>query len=293
MTRRKSVALATCAALPDLDPDEQLLLEPLRSLGVDAQPAIWDDPQVDWHSFDLVVIRCTWDYTPRRIDYVAWAQSVPHILNPAAVVAWNTDKRYLRDLSSAGVPVVPTDWLQPGGTVDLPSRGSYVLKPSVGAGSVDAGLFNMSDARAVELARAHAERLLATGQTVMVQPYMERIDQEGEAALIFFGNQFSHAITKGAMLAGQTELVDGLYNREVISPRAATTAEMAVARAALAAIPGGAAGLGYARVDLVPAADGEPVVMELELTEPSLFMGHAPGSPERFARHLIERAGQT
>jgi hypothetical protein len=183
--------------------------------------------------------------------------------------------------------VVPTEWLEPDQAFDLPDHGRLVLKPSVGAGSVDAGLFDLSDAHGAELARTHAERLLAAGQSVMVQPYMERIEGDGEAALIFFGTQFSHAITKGAMLAGQSELVDGLYNREVIGPRDATAAELAVARAALAAIPGGADRLGYARVDLVPAADGSPVVMELELTEPSLFMAHAPGSPERFARHLV------
>ncbi|MDL2335376.1 MAG: hypothetical protein QFC55_05035, partial [Chloroflexota bacterium] len=108
MTR---IALATCAALPDLDPDEQLLLEPLRALGVEARAAVWDDATVDWAAFDLVVIRSTWEYASRRDEFVAWTRSVPRIVNPANVVAWNTDKHYLRDLAAAGVPVVPTDWI--------------------------------------------------------------------------------------------------------------------------------------------------------------------------------------
>ena len=283
----KRIALVTCRELPDLDPDEQLLLQPLRMLGVDPQPAVWDDRAVDWSAFDLTVIRSAWDYTPRRDAFVEWARSVPRIVNPADVVAWNTDKRYLKDLAAAGVPVVPTDWIEPGQPVDLPADGRYVLKPSVGAGSVDAALFDPAVAGEMAQARAHAERLLSVGQTVMVQPYLERIEQQGEAALIFFGGEFSHAVTKGAMLADQRELVSGLYNAEVITPRVANDPEMAVARAALSAVPGGVARLAYARVDIVPGNDGEPLLIELELTEPSLFLGMAPGSAERLASHLV------
>ncbi len=126
MTR---IALATCAELPELDPDEQLLLEPLRALGIDAQPAVWDDAAIDWTAFDLVVIRSTWDYTARRDEFLAWAGSVPRIVNPAPVLAWNTDKHYLNDLAKGGVPVVPTVWLDPGRAVDLPTGGRHVLKP--------------------------------------------------------------------------------------------------------------------------------------------------------------------
>lgn len=287
MTR---IALATCAALPDLDPDEKLLLEPLRALGVDAQPAVWDDPSVDWTAFDLVVIRSTWDYTARRGEFLAWAQAVPRIVNPAEVLRWNTDKHYLQDLAKSGVPVVPTDWLEPGRTGTLPTQGRYVLKPSVGAGSVDAALFDLAAADEAGPARAHAQRLLDAGQTVMVQPYLELIEHHGETALVFFGGEFSHAATKGAMLADPAEMVAGLYKAEVIEPRVATPAEIEIARAALAAAPIAVEQLAYARVDLVPAADGSALVIELELTEPSLFLGQAPGSAERLARHLVERA---
>jgi glutathione synthase/RimK-type ligase-like ATP-grasp enzyme len=250
---------------------------------------VWDDDAIDWAAFDLVVIRSTWDYTERRDAFVAWAKSVPRLANSAEIVEWNTDKHYLQDLAKAGVPVVPTDWLEPPDAVVLPSAGRHVLKPSVGAGSVDAAQFDFAAAHEAGLARAHAQRLLGGGQTVMVQPYLERIDQQGEAALMFFGGEFSHAVTKGAMLAEQMEMVAGLYKAEVINPRDATAAEIELARAALAAAPVAAEQLAYARVDLVPAADGSPLVIELELTEPSLFLGQARGSAERLARHLTER----
>ena len=290
MTR---IALATCAELPDLDPDEQLLLEPLRALGVDARPAVWTDATIDWAAFDLVVIRSTWDYTARRDEFLAWARSVPRIVNPAAVIAWNTDKHYLKDLASAGVPVIPTLWLEPTDAMVLPATGRHVLKPSVGAGSVDAAVFDLAAADQAAAARAHAERLLAAGQTVMVQPYLELIEQHVETALVFCGGEFSQAAAKGAMLAGQSEMVEGLYKAEVIKPRVALAADLEIARAALAAAPIPAEQLAYARVDLIPGLDGNSVVIELELTEPSLFLGQAPGSAERFARHLVELARES
>src|SRR3990172_10429362 len=181
------IALATCAALPDLDPADRLVVEPLRALGSEVVPAVWDDPSTDWANFDLVVIRSTWDYTARRDAFVAWAKSVPRLVNPAEIVAWNTDKRYLADLAAAGLPVVPTDWLEPGQPIDLPASGVHVLKRAVGAGSVDAARYSLHNAHEAALARAHAHRLLAASQTVMVQPYLQAIEEHGEAGLVFLG----------------------------------------------------------------------------------------------------------
>ena len=118
------LALVTCATLPDLDPDDRLLLEPLRHLGVDVTAAIWDDPTVDWAGFDLAVIRSTWDYPARRDVFVDWARRVPRLANPADVIVWNTDKRYLADLAAAGIPIVPTTWLAPDDSVALPRERS-------------------------------------------------------------------------------------------------------------------------------------------------------------------------
>jgi hypothetical protein len=280
----KRVALVTCATLPELDRDDRQLLEPLRALGIEATPAVWDDPMVDWAAFDLVVIRNPWDYTSRRDEFVRWARSVPRLANPGDVVEWNTDKQYLAELAAGGVPIVPTTWLSPGEVANLPGGGRHVVKPSVGAGSVGAAAFSMDDARDAARAAKHTARLLEAGLTVMVQPYLERIEQRGETGVIFVGGKFSHGIAKGAMLVGDrgTE-AEGLYKQETITARQPTDAEMEVARLALDSVPGGPHRLLYARIDLVPAVDGAPLLMELELAEPSLFMHTAPGSVDRFA----------
>lgn len=290
------VALITCAELPELTPDDRLLLGPLAERGIRAEPAVWDDPGVDWSDYRLAVLRSTWDYPPRRAEFVAWAATVPALANPVDLVCWNTDKRYLRELAAAGVPTVPTTWLDPEGVWEHPSdHGEYVIKPVVGAGSMDTGRYDLADATHRELATAQVKRLQAAGRLVMVQPYLTAVDTAGETALLFVagssGLGFSHAIRKGPILAGPDCGTEGLFRPEQITPRTAGEDELAVAERVLAALPGGPERPLYARVDLIPGPDGAPVLIEVELTEPSLFLAHDPGAAGRLADAIAARLG--
>ncbi|MFU8875619.1 ATP-grasp domain-containing protein [Micromonospora sp. SL4-19] len=271
----------------------------LRHRGVAVEAAIWDDPAVDWSRYDLVVLRSPWDYALRRDEFVAWAQTVPRLVNPADVVRWNTDKRYLGELSAAGVPTVPTVWVEPGEPWQPPAdSGEYVIKPAVSAGSQDTGRYDLADPEHRELAAKHVRRLSDAGRVTMVQPYLSAVDTAGETALLFLtgpdGLAFSHAIRKGPMLTGPDLGVAELYKEERIDARAALPDQLAVAQQALAAVPGGPDRLLYARVDLIPGPDGAPVLVELELTEPSLFIGYADAAPDRLAAaittHLARRS---
>ncbi|MEV4414225.1 hypothetical protein [Catellatospora sp. NPDC049609] len=279
------VAIVTCAEIPLLEPDDQLVLPALAALGVDAEPAVWDDPAVDWAAYDLVALRSTWDYAQRRDEFLAWARGVPRLVNSAETVAWNTDKRYLAELAAAGLPVTPTTFLAPGDAF-TPPAGEYVVKPAVSAGSRDTGRYGPADAA---LAVAHVRRLHEAGRVVMVQPCLTGVDVYGETALLFFADPatgrlaYSHAIRKGAMLTGPDEGMDTLYKPEEISPRVPTAAERAVGEAVAATLP---AGLAYARVDLIPDERGNPLLVELELTEPSVFMLHDEGAADRLAAAL-------
>ncbi|MGC5318812.1 ATP-grasp domain-containing protein [Micromonospora arida] len=292
------VALVTCSDLADLDPDDRLVLTPLAAQGVAVQSVVWDDPDVDWSSYDLVVLRSPWDYALRRDEFVSWAATVPTLVNPADVVRWNTDKRYLAELSAAGVPTVPTSWIEPGESWQLPAQtGEYVLKPAVSAGSQDTGRYDLADPEHRDLAAAHVRRLSEAGRVTMVQPYLRAVDTEGETALLFLagpeGLAFSHAIRKGPMLSGPDLGPDGLYKAEEITARTARPEQLAVAEQTLATVPGGTRQLLYARVDLIPGPDGEPVLVELELTEPSLFLGYADGAPDRLATAITTHLART
>jgi len=267
---RPRVALATCAAMPDLDDDGPLLLAALEAAGVDASVRAWDSG-TDWSSYDLVVVRSTWDYVQRHEEFLAWSRTVPRLANPATVLAWNTDKRYLAELEAAGVPVVPTVFVAPGEPFTPPAY-EHVVKPTVSASARDTVRF----AAGADSSR-HAAALLGAGRHVMVQPYQAGVDELGETAVLWFDGAHSHAARKGPVLGPGAGHPDDV----AITPREASVAELDVASRALASVPGGP--LLYARVDLVPGPDGTPVLMELELTEPSLFLAASVGAADRFA----------
>lgn len=279
-----TIAFATCSSLPEGSDDVQALIGALAPLGVAAEPVIWD-AAVDWSRYDLVVIRSTWDYTERRDEFTAWADALPRVLNPAGIIRWNTDKRYLRDLAAAGLPVVPTRWDPADVPADWPE---YVIKPAVSIGSGDTARWGPGEE---EQARAHLRSLRDAGRTAMVQPYLSAVDTAGETALVYCDGEFSHAGRKAQILtagAGIEGPVRGDTARGQVTAATATEAELDVASRALAAVPGGE-DLLYARVDLIPGPDGAPLIVELELTEPNLYLQHGPGSPERFAKAITAR----
>jgi len=283
------VALVTAATARELDEDLPPLLRALQERGLAAEPAVWDDPAVDWASYALAVVRSTWDYVARRDAFLAWAERVAAripLANPPAILRWNTDKRYLRELAEAGAAVVPTAWIGPGDPVRLPSDGPFVVKPAVSAGSMDTARYAPSDAPA---AAAHVRRLQEAGRTAMVQPYLESIDEQGETGMVFLEGQYSHAIRKGAILRPDVEYVGGLFAKEDIRRRDPSGDERAVADRVLSLVPGGAGGLLYARVDVAPGPEGRPVLLELELAEPSLFFACSDGAERRLARAIADR----
>ncbi len=276
------VALVTCAAFPRLAEDEPLLLQALAGAGVAAEPVVWDNPEVDWDSYELAVVRSAWDYSLRRDEFVGWAETVPRLLNCAEVIRWNTDKRYLAEVPGA----VPTTFVAPGESWDPPD-GHYVVKPTVSAGSTSTARYGPGDD---DRSRLHVHELLAANRVAMVQPYLGAVDTCGETALMFFSGEYSHAIRKGAMLKpGDAPTARVLYLEEDIRPRDPEPAERAAAEHVLDALPWPRDQLLYARVDLIPGPDGAPTVIELELTEPSLFFSYSPGAPERLASRVVER----
>ncbi|NEB02433.1 hypothetical protein [Streptomyces sp. SID13726] len=261
---------------PSKDADLPVLVAALREAGAEADAVCWDDGDVDWAGYDLAVIRSTWDYSWRAAEFVAWAErcgKVTRLANPADVVRWNTDKRYIGELAEAGVPVVPTRYLAPGDPVALPD-GEYVVKPTSGAGARYAARYTSEQH---DSAVRHLERMHAEGLTAMVQPYMRGIDAGGERALQFFGGRLLHASRKRAVLARGTAFDADKVAHPGLEQWTPAPAELAVAEQALAAVPN-APELLYARVDLVDGEDGQPRVMELELVEPNLFLFLHPGS---------------
>lgn len=286
------VALVTCDMFPDLYEDDFPVRDGLRERGLEVDAVCWDDKKADWSRYDLVVIRSPWDYVPRRDEFVAWAHAVPRLLNPADVIEWNSDKRYLRELAAAGLPITPTDYLSPSDTWTPPPSGEWVVKPTISVASRDSGRYRLPEQ--TDLAEAHVRRLRTAGRTAMIQPYLDAVDTAGETAILCTPDAngtpaFSHAIRKGALLTGPDTGKPHSEYTEDIKPRVPTPAELELAEATLAQVPGGADRLLYARVDMIPGPDGTPLLVELELIEPSLFFSTSPGAAQRFTDAITAR----
>lgn len=275
--------IATCRPMPEPDADEELLLQALRLHGVEARMAAWNDPREDWDLPLPTLVRSTWDYIhdlERFRRWLARADGAGPLWNPLSVIAGNLHKRYLVDLAAAGLPVTPTELVGRGASVslaDLRGRRGWddvIVKPAVSAGS-----FNTRRFRAHE--QEDGEHFLASTASqcdMLVQPYLASVDGHGERALVWIDGQFTHAVRKSPRFSGGSEHVSpalpiGADERElgerVMAPWAADCL--------------------YARVDVAPAADGSPCLMELELVEPSLFLRQEPRALTRLAAALARR----
>ena len=280
---RVHIAFATSQQYRLLDDELPRLTAAASEHGHEADVAVWDDPEVDWQSYDAVVVRSCWDYTLRREEFLDWVRSVPRLQNPPRVIEWNTDKVYIRALHAAGTPVIDTYWNVQDGD-DIGEHDEWVCKPSGSAGSQNTARWGTR-----EEVYKHSAELLASGATSMVQPYIQSVDTDGETAMIFIGGEFSHAIRKGPLLYKDEGVVADRDSRESITPRAPTAVQHEVTANALEAVarlldlteP-----LLYARVDIVTASDGSPLIIELELTEPSLFLGHSADGAAMLVRAL-------
>lgn len=246
----------------------------------ETEVAVWDDESVEWDQFDVVCVRSVWDYVPQRAKFLSWVDRVSRttkLLNPAVALHANSDKQYLIALEAAGVPIVPTSWIARvediDHAVDAWAGRRMVVKPRVGAGAWDTLLTDDPIA-----AKAHATALMAQSRACMVQPYLEEVDREGEVSIVCLNGEPSWAIRKVPAL---TEGGHGDADQQV----ELTDALCSAARRVLAAEPIANACV-WARVDVVPVS-GEYVLMELELTEPMLFLASVPGSADRFAAAVL------
>jgi glutathione synthase/RimK-type ligase-like ATP-grasp enzyme len=280
------IALATCPELPELDPDDQPLVSAFAAAGIEAIPVIWSDPAVDWDSFDQVIIRNTWDYTDHWVEFLAWVNRLnSKIQNPAVMIEWNSNKTYLQDLKDENIPVIDTQFISDAANKwTIPALADFVVKPSVSQGSRDtlrlAAAAPNSRIRAQEL----IERINKVGKSAMIQPYLDRVDSDGETAILYIGGVYSHSIRKGPLLYKDVEVeqVHGLFLQEDISPRTPRADQLELAERVLELIVRRFGTPLYARIDLLDDSAGNPLVLEVELVEPSIFFGNAPGSYDRF-----------
>ena len=280
------VALVTCREMPRPDADLPVLVEACAARGMDAEVVAWEDGSVRWSGYSCAVVRSTWNYVARFRDFRAWIDRVAaatRLVNPREAMLWNLHKRYLAELAAAGVDVVPTEVVLHGTMPDwsglFARHGDLVVKPAVSAGSFATIRVRAGD---IEAARAHREAHLE--RDLLVQPLLGSVVAHGETNLVHFGGRFSHAIHKGARWDGDLE-----QSRGLVEPAAD---ELALAQRVLAEVDRRGFGpIAYARVDLARGTDGRPLLMELEIVEPSLFLDRAPARAPMLVDAVLCAAG--
>ncbi|MGH3384714.1 MAG: ATP-grasp domain-containing protein [Nocardioidaceae bacterium] len=275
------VYLVTSADQPELGADDQLLHRELTAAGVPSQIAIWTDPEVDWAAASVCVLRSVWDYHLEPARFHSWLyqlEPVATVLNPPALVRWNAHKGYLRKLAAAGVPTIETAWLGHGEPADLTevmrARGwnAAIVKPAVSASAWKTAKVELGDPEGQHL----VDDLI--GHTdVMVQPWLDTIERDGEVAVIAIGGEVTHAAGRASALTG------GIESTRHGWPHRLCPDEHALASFVLSLLPTTPL---YARVDLVRDEHGRLLLGELELIEPVLYLHHSRPALERLVAAL-------
>ena len=278
------IALATCETLPDLFLDDQLLAKALERRGADVTPLVWSSEAASGACPDICVIRNTWDYYHRPAAFLAWAEGMAArstLLNPFPLLRWNHHKGYLLELAAQKLPVVPTILVRQGRPLQITPLAQaaawqdIVVKPAISAGAHRTARFAAIDPAAQD----HLAELVGEGDA-LVQPYLPSVETYGERSFLFINGELTHAVRRTQAL---TEGVGIERTMDRVTP---TEAEYRIAQAVMAALP--VAPL-YGRVDLAPDAEGRPLLMEVEVIEPRLFLQECPEALEQFADAIVAR----
>jgi len=280
------IAIATCADYPELKGDDELLCEALGERGCEAESVVWDEKGVEWGKFDLCLVRSTWDYHDKYEEFLAWTQRVEAtaaLHNPAALIAWNSNKTYLRQLDDTGVPTVPTLWVERGSAIDLGHALSerdwdeVVVKPAV-----DLGAKNLHRVQPGDEANSALASVLARSNA-MVQPFLPSLESEGELSLIYIEGSFSHAVHKHP--AKGDFRVQSIWGGTMAASEAEAQ-HLEIAQRALVQLKDPPL---YARIDLVNDLAGQPALIELELIEPNLYLSTHQAAAKHLANAVISQ----
>ncbi|RTY93455.1 RimK family alpha-L-glutamate ligase [Flavobacterium sp. GT3R68] len=281
-----NVALLTCAKLPYLNPEDQLLIPELAKHQIHAKAVIWDDPTINWNEFDWLIFRNTWDYFEKEQEFNLWLDQIERsgikTLNPIAVIKQNKHKFYLRDLQQQGIAIIPTVFIDKTSNLNLseiiPAHWkNAVIKPAFSGGAYQTTLFDV-----IETAYMNEEyRTIASEKELLVQEFMPEIKEFGETSFIFFNKKFSHCVNKKPMAGDFRVQVQFGGQYTAVKP----TEELI--QKAQQIVNTFDDQLLYARVDGI-VINNELHLMEVECIEPDLYFNLSEGSQTRFVSELLE-----
>jgi glutathione synthase/RimK-type ligase-like ATP-grasp enzyme len=302
-----TIVVVTYTEHPAILPDDQLAADILRAHGVTVEHGVWNAPETDWSRFDAVVVRSPWDYYKYPLEFGLWLDTLnvqqARVWNPTKLMLWNANKVYLQDLQDNGIAIVPTRWVEQdtkhtlaatleGVSFDVPAE-SYVIKPTISAGAYQTLRVRPQALHTNGVSDEATFAEIVSHSQVMIQPYMPEIAATGEYSFLFFHDgersALSHIILKTPATGDfrSQEQFGSTLRSVALEELPHTLLEQAhqVVDAAVRVV--GTEWL-YARVDGV-VRDGQLLLMELEMIEPSLFLRFDADAPKRFANALLAR----
>ena len=250
--------------------EEQLIKESLESNGLKVDVTYWSNKSYDWTSTKSAVFRTVWDYFVNFEKFYSWLNKIKDqtkLINSYELVNWNINKKYLLDLESNGINIVPTRLIKKGSTETLKSicsienYGDIVIKPAISAAAYQTYKITSNEVNNYEDLFSD----LTQEKDMLVQPFFEQITSLGEASLMIFDGNFSHAILKRAR-EGDFRVQDDFGGTvECYIP---TEKEISFALDVISACKTKPS---YGRVDIVWDKSKEVYLSELELFEPELW----------------------
>lgn len=283
------LAILTCSKIPQGVADDQGLFEALKNTGIEVHIHAWDAP-IQWSDYDACLFRSVWDYQEQPTKFLHWLEQtepVTQFINSAAIIKWNTDKKYLKELADFGVSIAPTVWLDANKTHDLKTlinqfdATQYFLKPVIGADSSGTYRFSNNGDELIA-AQKHLDEI-SKSHEMMLQPYLNSVETQGETSGMFFASNYSHGVRK-IPVNGDYRVQDTFGATDV--PYDLNAAEMALSKACLYFLAEKFGTIVYARFDFLQDADGSVYLNEAELFEPSLFFNHDPLAAARLAQSI-------
>ncbi len=266
--------------------EDGLLQKALESRGLQVNRVAWDDPEFDWTSTQYAIFKTTWDYFDRAEEFYAWLKMVKtqtQLINPIETIYWNMDKRYLLDLEAKGINIVDTYLIEQGDTrtlqqlVELTGWQKSILKPAISGAARHTYKLNADNIAEHEEAFAK----LSTSETMLLQPFQDKVLSKGEVSHMVFGGKYSHSVLKKAK-PGDFRVQDDFGG--TVHAYTASAEEIALAERithAVDALPI------YARVDLLWDNKDELALAELELLEPELWLREKEGAADMLADAVL------
>ena len=284
----RTIAFATCQEFPELVDDDKLLIDILQKHNINYQAIPWDAEGIDWKGFSAVIVRSAWDYALKAGKFLEWIDMLQYekvnVWNPASVLRWNVDKKYLFELEQKGVPIIPTVLIPQGAPYDL--EGLFkekrweriVFKSTIDHQGRDVFYGDSSELSALKM-KLDA---LVSKKDALAQPFVESVRTEGEYSFIFIGGEYSHAALKVQTLKElqTTRRTGGVVVRKTEPPESFIEEAKTIMRAVETPLL-------YARVDAVNI-DGRLHVMEIECIEPVLYFQFHPPAAEHFAQEIAD-----